>query len=77
MVTAWEGPVLASPSAQLWIPKTRSGRNLVHPMKHKAARAWLRERWPALQECTDDETFAAGVALWAHTKGAMAALYPI
>ena len=62
--------------AQEWIPKTRT-RNLVHPMKHNAARDWLRNRWPALQACTDDETFASGVALWAHTKGAMAAIYPI
>ncbi len=62
--------------AQEWIPKTRT-RGLVHPMKHNAARDWLRNRWPALASLTDDETFAAGVALWAHTKGAMAAIYPI
>lgn len=59
-----------------WIPKTRT-RNLIHPMKHKAARAWLRARWPALASLTDDEVFASGVAIWAHTKGAMAAIYPI
>ena len=66
-------------SAREWIPKTRGGkhRNLIIPMGHKAARAWLRDRWPALAPLTDDETFAAGVALWAHTKGAMAAIYPI
>ncbi len=62
--------------AQLWIPKTRTG-NFQHPMKHNAARDWLRNRWPALQALTDDEVFASGVALWAHTKGAMAAIYPI
>lgn len=62
--------------AQEWYPKTRTG-NFQHPMKHNAARAWLRDRWPALASLTDDETFAAGVALWAHTKGAMAAVYPI
>jgi Holliday junction resolvasome RuvABC endonuclease subunit len=62
--------------AQEWLPKTRT-RNLVHYMKHNAARAWLRNRWPALASLTDDETFAAGMALWAHTKGAMAAVYPI
>jgi hypothetical protein len=65
--------------ADAWYPKTRSGgnRNRIHNMKHNAARAFLRERWPALQVCTDDETFAAGVALWAYTRGAMAATYPI
>ena len=62
--------------AQEWIPKTRTG-NLIHPMKHAAAREWLRARWPALASLTDDEVFAAGVALWAHTRGAMAAIYPI
>lgn len=63
-------------SARDWLPKTRT-RNLIHNMKHKPAREWLRARWPALASLTDDETFAAGVALWAHTKGAMAAIYPI
>lgn len=59
-----------------WYPKTRSG-NRQHPMKHNAAREWLRTRWPALKVCTDDEVFASGMAIWAHTKGAMAATYPI
>ncbi len=65
--------------AQEWIPKTRGGRNnnFIIPMKHDASRSWLRARWPALASLTDDETFAAGVAIWAHTKGAMAAVYPI
>ncbi len=61
-----------------WIPKTRGGRNrnLIVPMGHKVARAWLRGRWPALADLTDDETFASGVAIWAHTRGAVAAIYP-
>ena len=59
-----------------WYPKTRSG-NRIHAMKHDDARAFLRAQWPALSVCTDDETFAAGVALWAYTRGAMAATYPI
>lgn len=29
LVTAWEGPILASPSAQLWIPERRDGPPLV------------------------------------------------
>jgi len=29
LVTAWEGPILASPSAQLWIPDRREGPPLV------------------------------------------------
>lgn len=62
--------------AQEWIPKTRT-KGLLHPMKHAAARDWLRARWPALAPLTDDEVFASGVALWAHTRGAMAAIYPI
>ncbi len=65
--------------AQEWLPKTRGGKNnnLIIPMKHGASRDWLRNRWPALACLTDDEVFASGVAIWAHTKGAMAAIYPI
>ncbi len=65
-------------SAAEWLPKTRRGknRNLKVNMKHNEARQWLRERWPALRDLTDDEVFASGVAIWAHTGGAMAAIYP-
>ncbi len=66
-------------SAREWYPKTRGGanNNRIHSMKHDEARDFLRARWPALQACTDDEVFASGVALWAYTRGAMAAIYPI
>lgn len=48
--------------SQSWIPKTRT-KNLVHPMTHQDARAYLRQRWPFLEGTTDDETFAGGMAL--------------
>lgn len=62
-----------------WYPKTRGGanNNRIHAMKHNQARDFLRAQWPALQACTDDEVFASGVALWAYTRGAMAATYLI
>lgn len=53
--------------AQAWLPRVR-GRRGSHPMSHDNARRWLKLRWPALEELTDDETFAAGVALYAISK---------
>lgn len=56
--------------AQVWLPRVR-GRRGSHPMSHNNARRWLKLRWPALEELPDDETFAAGVALYAVTKHPM------
>lgn len=61
------GELHAVPS-QEWLPQTRS-RNFVHPMKHKHARELLRRIFPFLADCTDDETFAGGVAMYWHLGG--------
>lgn len=57
--------------SQRWLPRQPGRRGGSHPMRHEAAREWLRRRWPALASCTDDETFAAGVALFLLTRAPM------
>jgi hypothetical protein len=47
-----------------WIPMTRT-RGARHFASHKLMREYIRTRWPELAELTDDETFAAGVAIYA------------
>ncbi len=50
---------LASVPSNIWYPRLY-GRKL----KHEAARSYLRQRYPNVESCNDDETFAAGVACW-------------
>lgn len=54
--------------SQDWLPQTRTG-NFTHNMKHKQARETLKTIFPFLAECTDDKTFAGGVAMYWHLGG--------
>lgn len=56
-------PIKAIPS-QRWLPRIRGSRGS-HLMPHKLARTFLRRQmYPHLESATDDEVFAAGVALY-------------
>lgn len=68
---AQPGTLVHAIGSQRWLPRARNRRGGIHPMKHEDARRWLRMRWPALEACTDDETFAAGVALFTLTQHPM------
>lgn len=60
VATQYEAQTVTVPS-NVWYPRGFGGG---HKLKHAHAREHLRTRYPALGCCTDDETFAAGVACW-------------
>jgi Holliday junction resolvasome RuvABC endonuclease subunit len=55
-------PMHAVPASH-WLPKTQTG-NFRHAVKHDVAKLLLRHQIVGLDEATDDEVFAAGVAVW-------------
>lgn len=63
LATVWlYGENVETVPSRDWIPRS---------MKHAEHRTALRRLYPDLVECTDDETFAAGVALyWYRAQGA-------